>query len=339
MIARKGPRMSDPTTGTTATPGILRPVASSGGEQTTAVRPPPALDQTLPRVHFFVPFYGSPRFLVETVEAVRRSEDTRWRLTIVDDGWPTTEIEDHLARLGDPRIRYLRNETRQGTAGNLFTCIRMARERSEAPYVTFLGADDIVEPNYVDVVTSAFRWSSDAVMVQPAVTVIDESGEVHTPLADRVKRLSSWSSRRRGVVSGEHAVRQLMRANWLYWPSVSVRRDVLGRTHWRADIDGISDFAHAIDILIGGGSLVLESALAFRYRRHPTNDSSTRARSGVRWEQEKRYYQEVAAALRVHGWTRAARAADLHLSSRLHAAQVRLMAATAAVHARLRRAG
>ena len=153
------------------------------------------------------------------------------------------------------------------------------------------------------------------------------------PLGDRVKRVSGRSAHRRGVAAGEAVVAGLLHGNWLYWPSLALRRDALRRTRWRPGIDGISDFAHAVDLLLDGSSIVVDTTPAFRYRRHAGNDSSTRAASGIRWEQENRYYEEIAATLRAEGWFRAARAANLHLSSRLHAATVR----ASAVRARLGR--
>lgn len=285
-------------------------------------------------VHFVIPFYGRPALLVETITSIRALTNPDWRLTVIDDGWPTTEIPDHIGELADPRITYRRNAERQGTAGNLYRCLQVAAE-GDAEIVNFLGADDLVEPVYVDVVEQAFARHPDAVMVQPGVTVIDEEGRPVMPLGDRIKRLSGRSARRRGVTSGEEAVTRLMHGNWLYWPSVALRREALSRTGPWVDVDGISDFAHAVDVLLGGGTLVVDPTPAFRYRRHASNDSSTRAASGVRWEQEDRYFRQIAATLRDRGWRRAARAAELHLSSRLHQSLVR----ASAVAARARSAG
>jgi glycosyltransferase involved in cell wall biosynthesis len=283
-------------------------------------------------VHFVVPFYGEPALFIETIRSICGLTNPHWRLSIVDDGWPTDEVAEHIAGLADARISYRRNEERKGTAGNLFRCLAIAEDH-EAPIVNFLGADDLVEPNYVDVVRRALDRHPEAVIVQPGVTVIDEAGNPIMPLGDRIKRISGRSARRRGVVSGEPAVARLLHGNWLYWPSLALRRDALRRTRWRPDIDGISDFAHAVDLLLDGSSIVVDETPAFRYRRHAANDSSTRAASGIRWEQEDRYYDEIAGTLRAQGWDRAARAADLHLSSRLHAATVRI----AALRARRRR--
>lgn len=276
-------------------------------------------------VHFLVPFFGQPRLLLETIASIQALANPDWRLSIVDDGWPTSEVPDRVNALTDSRIEYRRNDERQGTAGNLYRCLAIAAKEG-APIVNFLGADDLVEPNYVDVVKAAFDRCPEAVMVQPGVTVVDGAGTPIMPIGDRVKRVSGRSARRQGVVSDEPAVTRLMHGNWLYWPSLAIRREALGLTRWRADIDGISDFAHAVDMLLGGGAIVVDPTPAFRYRRHSGNDSSTRAKNGIRWEQEDRYYDEVAATLQARGWNRAARAAELHLGSRLHATMVRLRA-------------
>ena len=39
-----------------------------------------------------LPFWGEPRYLYETVEAVLRQTDERWRLTVVDDCYPDPKV-------------------------------------------------------------------------------------------------------------------------------------------------------------------------------------------------------------------------------------------------------
>ncbi|CEH05750.1 Protein of unknown function [Propionibacterium freudenreichii] len=69
-----------------------------------------------------------------------------------------------------------------------------------------------------------------------------------------------------------------------------------------------------------GGSLLVDSQLAFMYRRHSSSDSSVRALSGTRFDEERRFFENMAAEMAAKGWDRAARVARLHLSSRSHAA-------------------
>ncbi|MGH3787376.1 MAG: glycosyltransferase family 2 protein [Pseudonocardiaceae bacterium] len=268
-------------------------------------------------VHFVIPFYGADYYLFATIASAQRLSRADWTMTVIDDCNPDTKAADHIGQLNDPRIRYLRNECNLGVAGNLYRALQLGAE-STAHYVTSLGADDLLLPNYIDVIDRAFRDHPSAIIVQPGVAVIGADDEPITPLADRVKRVASWAARRRGEIGGEDAVASLLRGNWTYLPSLAFRREVIERTRGRGDIDAISDLSHAIDMLLVGGTIALPTEIAFHYRRHAKNDSSTRARTGRRFEEERRYYQEISAELTRQGWTRAARAADRHLLSRLH---------------------
>jgi len=268
-------------------------------------------------IHFVIPFYGRDQLLFDTITSALQLDRDDWMLTVIDDCNPATGAAEHVHQLGDPRLRYIRNDCNLGAGGNLYRSLLLGAG-SGARYVTCLGADDLLLPNYIDVVDRAFRQHPDAIIVQPGVKVIDEHSRPIAPLADWVKGLTAWSARRRGEISGEAAVASLLRGNWSYLPSLAFRREVIGRTRERAGVDAISDLSHTIDMLMEGGSLALPPDVAFRYRRHAANHSSTRARTGLRFEEEKRYYREVGAELRCRGWHRAARAADRHLMSRLH---------------------
>jgi GT2 family glycosyltransferase len=271
----------------------------------------------LATVHFVIPFYGADHYLFATIASAQRLNRTDWTMTVIDDCNPDTKAADHIDQLEDARIRYIRNECNLGVAGNLYRALQLGAE-STARYVTSLGADDLLLPNYIDVIDRAFHDHPSAIIVQPGVTVIGEYDEPIAPLADRVKRAASWSARRRGEIGGEDAVASLLRGNWTYLPSLAFRRDVIERTSVHRDIDAISDLSHTIDMLLAGGTIALPAEIAFHYRRHAGNDSSTRARTGRRFEEERRYYRDISAELTHQGWTRAARAADRHLLSRLH---------------------
>ena len=268
-------------------------------------------------MHVVVPFWGDPRYLIDAIASVRAQRNPDWLLTIVDDGYPGTVAPDHIAALADDRIDYVRNDERLGPNGNTYKASRLVRTE----YLCMMGADDLLEPGYVDVVTAHLDADDSVVAVQPGVTVIDSRGAERGGLADRVKaRLGPGA----GLLEGERAARSLLAGNWLYTPSLTYRSSAVEKVPFHAGIDAIHDLAFVMDLLLDGGRLAVDPTPAFRYRRHRTSDSSVRARDGVRFDQEQRYFGEVAADLRRRGWTRAARAAELHLFSRLHAAKMSL---------------
>ena len=87
----------------------------------------------------------------------------------------------------------------------------------------------------------------------------------------------------------------------------------------------IKRFALALLILIGlpsCGKMVLIEDEIFRYRRHTGSDSSVKAINGERFVDEKNFFTTMERDLKAIGWNRAARAAKLHSTSRLHAASL-----------------
>src|SRR3712207_3289659 len=116
-------------------------------------------------VHIVVPYYMDPRYLFELIESVLKQTRDDWRLTIVDDQYPGTVARDYVAELGDPRIEWVQNERNLGTTGNACHCIQLGK----LEYITVMGADDALEPNYVEVVLDAFARHPNAIMVHPGV--------------------------------------------------------------------------------------------------------------------------------------------------------------------------
>lgn len=267
-------------------------------------------------IEFFIPFYGQADRLMQAIDCIRNLEDTRWRLTIVEDAYPGgEELEQKVCALGDDRVRYLRNGVNLGANANTYQCIQLA----EWEYFSIVDPDDMVLPNYGKLVGGILNRNPGAAMVQPRVEVIDDIGRVHLPLPDRVKLRLSPSSVHEVRLHGERAARSLMAGNWLYVPALCMRRDALQRVPFRSGIEAIHDLAFVIDALLNGESLVMGNEIAFQYRRHSASHSSSMARNGERFEQERQYFRDIAEVFAQKGWDGAHLAARVRATSRLHA--------------------
>ncbi len=266
-------------------------------------------------LEFMVPFYGDPALLKETVASVQAQTVPDWRLTVVDDGYPDDSIPGWFAGLGDERITYLRNETNLGANKNYEKCLSLAT----ADDVVVLGADDLLQPDYVRVVSEARRRYPDAAVIQPGVRVVDEHGRPSRALADRVKRRYAPTPTETVELGGEELATSLLKGNWLYFPSLVFSVADVRSVGFREGLNVVQDLALVMDLLMRGRKLVVDPAECFAYRRHSASDSSWRALEGTRFLEEQAYFRQVADELDRLGWSRAARAARLHVSSRLHA--------------------
>lgn len=270
------------------------------------------------RLQVLVPFWGDPELLRTTVDSVRAQTDPRWSMVVVDDCYPDPCVAEMFAGESDPRIRYERNATNLGIAGNFQRCLDIASEEA----VVFVGCDDVLHPDYVAWAHTALSAFPDADIFQPGVRVIDADGHETLPLGDRVKRWLAPRGHGPVVLEGEDLAASLLRGNWLYWPSLVFRTDAVQRHSFRQDLPIILDLALVIGMVTTGSSLVRDPRVVFDYRRHATSLSGATLADGTRFEQDRRYFGDAAEQLAAMGWRRAERAARLRWTSRLHALTV-----------------
>jgi glycosyltransferase involved in cell wall biosynthesis len=260
-----------------------------------------------------LPCYGDSPHLREAVASVVASDSDDWTLTLLDDG-PVDERLATWARGLDPRVTYRHNPVRLGINRNFQQCLDLA----DAPLVSVLGGDDVVEPSYVGAMVAAAEADPGSTFFQPEVTVIDAEGKPVVGPADRVKALMTPAAP--AQLAGEDLAVSLLRGNWMYFPSVVFRTDVVRRYGFSEGLDIVLDLDLYVRMLRGGEQLGLVPGRLFRYRRHEASLSSSERFSGGRFAEESAYFRDLSADLEATGWTAAARAARLHLTSRLHAA-------------------
>ncbi len=262
-------------------------------------------------LEIYMPFYGRFDHLREAVASVLAQSDPEWRLTVVDDVYPDLAPGEWVQSIDDPRVRYVRNTVNLRPSRNYNACVAM----STAKHIVLMGCDDIMLPGYVARARQLLSAYPDADMIQPGVAVIDESGRPSNPLPDRVKRLLSPPA---GVLHGERLATSLLRGNWTYFPSLVWRRDHLERK-FRVDLDVVQDLAMIMSIVQRDGRLIVDDEVVFHYRRHSASVSAVTGPDGSKFRQESTLFAELTASLRGMGWSRAARAASAHVTSRLNA--------------------
>ncbi|WP_127818401.1 glycosyltransferase [Microbacterium sp. CPCC 204701] len=264
----------------------------------------------------FVPFWGDPALLYLTVESVRAQRDPDWRLLVLDDCYPDEDVAEWFAALADDRVVYVRNEVNLGITENYREAIR----RATGEHITILGCDDLLHPNYLDVIRATIAAVPDADVVQPGVQVIDEHGTVIRPLVDRVKTglLAPRGGQGVAVLRAEAMATSLIKGDWLYWPSLTFRTETMRRIDFREGLPIIQDLALLMDIAFDGGCLAYNPALAFSYRRHGASASQKTLLDGRRFRDERSYFAQARALASSKGWRRTATSARLRIMSRLH---------------------
>lgn len=269
-------------------------------------------------VDVLLPYYGDVAMMKQAVESILGQTSPDWTLTVIDDGYPDESLPGYFGVLvaQDPRITYLRNDENLGANGNYRKALTFVRHE----LAVVMGADDVMLANYIQTVVAAHQQFPSALIIQPGVEVIDEFNQPGMGLVDRMKRVYAPRVQGRRLLSGEPLAVSLMRANWLYFPSICWRSDTLVAKNFREGLNVVQDLALALDLIKAGGSLVVDSTVCFQYRRHRESDSSLRALQGTRFIEEGEFFTGMAEEFEAIGWRRAARTARLHLASRLNAA-------------------
>lgn len=268
-------------------------------------------------LEIMLPFWGDPRMLYQTVASVQQQSDPDWILTVVDDAYPDDDVAAWFAALDDERIRYVRNGTNLGIIGNFRACV----QRATADHLVILGSDDLLRSGYVAAIHRALAAHPSADIIQPGVEVIDEHGRRRLPLADRVKQrlLAPDSVHGDVLLEGEPLATSLVKGDWLYWPSLVFRTSTIRAHDFRDDLPIALDLAILLDIVFAGGRLVVLPEQVFAYRRHARSASQQTVLDGRRFDDDRRFYGEVAARAAAKGWPTTARAARIRLMARLHA--------------------
>ncbi|WP_449482714.1 glycosyltransferase family 2 protein [Streptomyces avidinii] len=262
-----------------------------------------------------LPYYGDVSLMQAAVHSILAQSDPNWRLTVVDDG-KEPDVPGWFASLGDPRVSYQRNEQNLGVTGNYRKCLGLVREE----HFVMMGTDDIMLPEYVATMRALIAQHPGIGMIQPGVQVIDGDGKPTDGLVDQSKRLL-YTPKVRGqrLMGGEELAVSLLRGNWLYFPAMCWRTDAVRKAGLRDNLEVTQDLALEIDLVQAGEQMLACDTVCFQYRRHAVSISSQQAFTGKRFAEANRFFMEVADRLDAQGWTKAAKASRLHLSSRIHA--------------------
>jgi len=261
------------------------------------------------KVDILLPYWGDVELLKKAVKSVLAQTEQDWRLLVFDDCYPSKEPAKYFKKLGDDRVLYKRHAKNIGITNNFNFSVQAAK----AKYCVLFGCDDILLPNYLE---TALANIGEADFYQPNVDVIDEQGNTYLPLGDKIKRL--LRPRKAGVYSGQKLAASLCHGNWLYFPSILWKTATIQRYGFDAKYSIVQDVNLELGLIKGGGTLYLDNQTTFQYRRFAKSVSSVAKKDGKRFNEETAVYDKFVKEFKAVGWRKAARACQLHFTSRLH---------------------
>lgn len=269
-------------------------------------------------VDVLFPFYGDVGLMKLAVQSVLGQTYQDFRLIVVDDAYPDDEVPTWFADLHDDRVSYTRNTENLGVNGNFKKCLTLVTNE----LMVVMGSDDLMSPTYLEWLVQQAEEHPEAALFQPGVVVIDEAGAQSYGPADAIKSLCRPKGRGTRTLSGEKLATSLSRGDWLYFPSLGWRSGPALEIGFQDEYQVVLDLALIFGLIERGASLVVDSKIEFFYRRHAESVSSKLAVDGRRFDEERELFAKIKRDMQALGWSRAAHAAGLHISSRLHAASL-----------------
>jgi glycosyltransferase involved in cell wall biosynthesis len=151
----------------------------------------------IPRVSVIIPTYNMAQYVGIAVRSVLAQSFADFEIIVVDDG-STDMTRSEIAKISDPRIRYIYNKSNSGLGAARNTGIRAAR----GDYIALLDADDMWFPSFLERTTSVLDSSSHVGAVYTGYQYMDAGGN---PLPTQVCK----------VVDPHVFHLELWRGNWL----------------------------------------------------------------------------------------------------------------------------
>lgn len=125
-----------------------------------------------PLFTIFLPSYNGGAYLKQAVASVVAQTFADWELIVLDDG-STDESLEWLRLLNEPRLRVLES-AHVGIVENW----RRSLQIEKAPWMTFLGQDDILDAHYLETIAELIETHPDADIFHTHFRFIDEAGKL-----------------------------------------------------------------------------------------------------------------------------------------------------------------
>ncbi|CAB4999887.1 MAG: glycosyltransferase [Actinobacteria bacterium] len=267
-----------------------------------------------PQITFAIPFYSGVPYLRRAIESVRAQSLKNWVCIVVDDAGSETDTEAAVASYGDTRIRYVRNQTNLGLAGNWNQALRI----SDTPLVTLLHSDDELHPEYAESVISTHMAYPNAVAVFTRASIIDTDSKPVFSFPDRIKRVIESLKGSAPTVSGEEGLNGLLRGQYIFCPTLCYRASRLDPDPFQPRWRMVADLEFLATTLLNGGEFVGIPEELYSYRRHDKSQTALLTATTERFDEEIEIYGELSTRAEALGWLTAARTADTKRIIRLH---------------------
>lgn len=183
-------------------------------------------DDHKPILSFLCPAYNHSKYVAEFLQSLFSQTVSNWELIIVDDCSSDNTVEI-IKQFPDPRIRLICHDMNQGINAGLNDALSV----SAGEYVSFVASDDLVQPEYVQMVAETFQKHPGNGYLMVALSQMDEKGRTlqKGSVLQKIEKPQS-EEESQSKLDGTHFFRDLfLRNNQLQSPGLAMRRGLAER--------------------------------------------------------------------------------------------------------------
>lgn len=134
--------------------------------------------------------YNAARYIKQAIAGILEQNEIELELIVVDDG-STDETATVVQAFQDPRVTFIKNEKRRGTA----YCHNLALAHGHSPFIAYVDAGDLILPGALHKILAACKDSPRTGLVHCYSFEIDENGKA---TKNAIRRRRAYLQRRLG---------------------------------------------------------------------------------------------------------------------------------------------
>jgi glycosyltransferase involved in cell wall biosynthesis len=252
-----------------------------------------------------IPFGGNPGLLLKTVESVVNQSYKDWQLLIINDG--TGFDLHHILNSYTDRFEVLSLPEKIG----IVKIFDLAIEKLTGEVGMILGADDLLDENFLQGMSKAWASTPNVALIHPKVITIDDESRITSGFVNLFKHYIAPTNFKR-VLRGRTLLYSLLNGNWMYFTSSTFRVSKLKTYRFKSEFQIAMDWELALRMAMAGEVFGYSNESVFFYRRHQNSFSMMKGSSSMRLREEVKVVYDFGRYARKLGKL------DLWILSRLH---------------------
>ena len=218
------------------------------------------------KTSILIPVYNGMPYIVETINSVLAQTNKNWNL-LISDNCSTDGTYEYLKTINDARINIVRQPANIGASKNW----EFLYESCNTEYACILGADDILEPDFLEVLEHAITNNKEVGFVHSASHLIDENSNITGSYEQRLP----YKSNRIEFLRNQLLYNQVNVTSCLF----SIKKSKIRKVHFDSSKVMLFDWALWFDVHMKFDYSIYLDKKMCRYRQHSKSITSQGVKS------------------------------------------------------------